>query len=209
MNRNVCNASAGASASAEDLPILPREVEAVLRTLNATSTPGGDRLSFGFWKALDPRGEILAELFEICRTSRRVPDQWWTSRVTLICKNPDGDLGEVSNWRPISVCCTLYKIYAAMLARRRQTWALERDVISPEQKGFMPAEGTFEHVFILDTALADSKSAKNNIYVAWLDIKNAFGSIQHECIQTVMRAFGEYLATLLRALQTSTHVTLP
>jgi len=77
INPNVCNASAGASA--EDLPILPREVEAVLRTLNAASAPGGDGLSYGFLKALDPRGEILAELFEICRTSRRVPDQWRTS----------------------------------------------------------------------------------------------------------------------------------
>jgi len=45
----------------------------------------------------------------------------------------------------------------------------------------MPTEGTFEHVFMLDTALA----------VMLLGfIKNAFGSIQHECIQTVMRAFG-------------------
>jgi len=158
VNPNVCNAS----ASVEDLPILPREVEAVLRTLNAASAPGGDGLSYGFWKALDPRGEILEELFEICRTSRRVPDQWWTSRVTLICKNPDGDLDEGSNWRPISVCRTLYKIYAAVLARL-QTWTLERDVISPEQKGFMLTEGTSEHVFMLDTALADSLSQPKTI----------------------------------------------
>ena len=65
INPNVCNASAGASASAEDLPILPREVEAVLRTLNAASAPGGDGLSYGFWKALDPRGEILAGLRDL------------------------------------------------------------------------------------------------------------------------------------------------
>ena len=147
-------------------------------------------------------GEKSSLGFEICRTSRRVPDQWRTSRITLICKNPDGDLDEVSNWRPISVCRTLYKIYAAVLARSLQAWALERGVISPEQKGFMPAEGTFEHVFILDTSLVDSKSAKNNIYVAWLDINNAFGSVQHECIQVVMRAFGvpsylvEYIADI-------------
>jgi len=113
----VCN------ASAEDLPILPREVEVVLRTLNAASAARGDGLSYGFWKALDPRGEILAGLFEICRTSRRIPDQWRTSRVILIYKNPDGDLGEVSNWRPISVCRTLYNIYTAVLARRLQAWA--------------------------------------------------------------------------------------
>jgi len=54
----------------------------------------------------------------------------------------------------------------------------------------MSTEGTFEHVFMLDTALVDSKSVKNDIYIAWLDIKNGFGSIQHECIQVVMRAFG-------------------
>jgi len=58
----MCN---NASGSVEDMPILPREVEAVLRTLNAASAAGGDGLSYGFWKAHDPRGEILAGLRDL------------------------------------------------------------------------------------------------------------------------------------------------
>ena len=170
--------------------ITASEVDLVLQSLNTASAPGSDRLTYGFWKSVDPRGKLLARLFEICRSSRRIPERWRSSRVTLIVKDAKGDLGDVSNWRPISICRTIYKIYTAVLARRLQRWAVDCGAISPEQKGFLPMEGTFEHVFMLDAAFEDAKSNKRDLYVVWLDLKNAFGSIDHECIPAVLNRFG-------------------
>ena len=50
-----------------------------------------------------PQGEILSRLFEICRRLRQVPQSWRHSRVILIPKDRDGDMADVSNWRPIAL----------------------------------------------------------------------------------------------------------
>ena len=161
-----------------DNPITASEVMQVLSDLKTGSAPGPDGLTYSFWKGLDPKGEILSKLFEICRHFRRVPLTWRHSRVILIPKDRDGDLQDVGNWRPIALSRTLYKIYASVIARRLQRWAVQGNVISPEQKGFVPAEGVHEHVFMLDAMLADAKFNRKNIYLAWLDIRNAFGTVR-------------------------------
>ncbi|CAK8685086.1 unnamed protein product [Clavelina lepadiformis] len=173
----------------DEAPITAQEVEAVLRSLNVGSAPGPDGLAYGFWKDLDPRGKLLADLFEICRSCRTVPDSWRRSRVTLIPKNVEGDMNDMGNWRPISICCTLYKIYASVIARRIQRWAFDGGVASPEQKGFVPTEGVYEHVFLLDSVVADAQMRRRPLVVSYLDIRNAFGSVRHECIVDVLKHF--------------------
>ncbi|CAK8680574.1 unnamed protein product [Clavelina lepadiformis] len=183
----------------DEAPITALEVEAVLRTLNVGSAPGPDGLTYGFWKDLDPRGKLLADLFEICRSRRTVPDSWRRSRVTLIPKSSEGDMNDLSNWRPISICCTLYKVYASVIARRIQRWAVDGGVVSPEQKGFVPTEGVYEHVFMLDSVVADAQMRRRPLVVSYLDIRNAFGSVRHECIADVLRHFDapDYLVRIV------------
>ena len=82
-----------------------------------------------------------------------------------------------NNWRPISLQPTIYKVYAAILARRLASWD---EKISKSQKGFLPFEGCFEHSFIMQSILQDSKRRKRNAQILWLDLKNAFGSVPHE-----------------------------
>ena len=104
-------------------------------------------------------------------------------------KNAKGDRHNVSNWRPIAVCAAVYRIYAAVLARRISDWARENSIISSAQKGFMPAEGVFEHLFMLDQILEDSRVGRRNVCVTWLDIRNAFGSVRPDCILQVLEHF--------------------
>ena len=172
--------------SSLDYPISPAEVEAAINTRDLSSAPGTDGLSYKFWKALDPQGERLARLFELCRVKRRIFTSWRSSRITLICKDAKGDRHNVSNWRPIAVCAAVYRIYAAVLARRISDWARESNVISPSQKGFMPAEGVFEHLFMLDQVIEDARAGRRALCVTWLDIRNAFGSVKPDCILQVL-----------------------
>ena len=50
------------TSTMDEAPITAQEVEAVLRSLNVGSAPGADGLTHGFWKDLDPRGKLLADL---------------------------------------------------------------------------------------------------------------------------------------------------
>jgi len=67
-----------------------------------------------------------------------------------------GEESDLGNWRPICLQNTLYKIYAATIARRIADWALEENVINTAQKGFLPYEGCFEHTFLLRSCMEDA-----------------------------------------------------
>ena len=170
-------------------PISASEVEAVLSSANKTSAPGTDGLTYAFWYALDPKGKLLARLFELCRAKGRIFSSWRTSRVPLICKDPEGDRHDIANWRPIAVCHTVYRLYTAVIARRVGAWAKQRSVISSNQKGFMPVEGVYEHLFMLDEVVADARMGRRPLCVTWLDIRNAFGSVRPDCILQVLEHF--------------------
>ncbi len=174
------------SSQSEDVmdhTIQPLEVKAQLRRLPPKSSPGPDSVGYGSWKWLDWTGDLLATIFEICRCNCRIPEQWKSSATILIHKKGDEDV--VTNWRPISLQNTLYKIYAALIAKRLATWALDTGAFSPSQKGFLPFEGGSEQNFLLRSAFQDAKH-KKKITAVWLDLKDAFGSVPHTVLLSAM-----------------------
>ena len=120
----------------ESSPVSAREVRTQLQRLPSASAPGSDRLPYKVWKAVDPDGVLLAQIFEVCCKRRRIPSAWKRSTTILLYKK--GDEGIPSNWRPISLQCAIYKTYAATWTKRLAGWADEAGVISPSQKGFLP-----------------------------------------------------------------------
>ena len=172
----------------EEIPIDGEEVKAQLKRLPSASAPGPDRLPYKVWKAVDPSGTLLAQIFEICRRERKVPRAWKTSTTVLIYKK--GDEGVPSNWRPISLQSAIYKIYASILAKRLATWAREADAISPSQKGFVPGEGCLEHAFLARSMMEDARRRRKPIHLLWFDLKNAFGSVSHQLLWFAMERLG-------------------
>jgi len=131
----------------------------------------------------------LSIIFNICRKATRIPQQWKESTTTLIYKGK-GEKNDTSSWRPISLQNCLYKIYAAIIAKCIASWAISEGVISTSQKGFLPYEGCFEHSFLLQACLQDSRRKKKNVAIAWLDLKNAFGSVPIDHLLHSMEELG-------------------
>ena len=86
------------------------------RRLPARSAPGPDGLTYQNWKALDPKGELLTLILNLCRKAKRIPGSWKKSVTVLAYKNR-GDKQDLSSWRPICLQNTIYKLYAACIAR--------------------------------------------------------------------------------------------
>ena len=128
-------------------PVEPTEVHKQLKRLPSKSAPGPDGVTYNLWKSSEVTPTLLATVYSICCLNKRVPATWKTSNTILIYKK--GDPLSPRNWRPISLQPTVYKIYAAILARRLVSWAIENKVISSSQKGLLPFEGCAEHSFIL------------------------------------------------------------
>ena len=146
---------------------------------------------------MDPKGAILADIYNICRTNARVPSAWKHSTVTLLHKG--GEPAELKNWRTVSVQLTVYKLYAAIIAKRIASWATATSSFSPAQKGFLAYDGCGVHNFLLCSILGDSRREKN-LLLAWLDIKDAFPSVSHHLMLFFMERVG-LSGSVLRVVQ--------
>lgn len=177
----------------------PAEVSARLQRAKNTA-PGKDSIRYSLLRKRDPGCWVLAAIFNSCKRFRRTPSAWKKAMTVLIYKK--GDRTDPSNWRPISLCSTLYKMYASCIAARITDWALVGNAISKQQKGFMSCEGCYEHNFLLQTILDTVRRSRRQCAVAWLDLSNAFGSIPHEHIFETLAQFGmpETFLSLVREL---------
>ena len=51
--------------------------------------------------------------------------------------------------------------------------------ISPQQKGFKPVDGCHEHNLTLQSVITDAKRKRKGCVIAWLEFRNALGSVPH------------------------------
>ena len=129
------------------LPFKVEEIQHQVKRLPSDSSPGPDGLDYKSWKLMSGSAQVLCTIYNICRENRRIPNSWKTSNTILIYKK--GDPHSPANWRPISLQNTIYKIYAATVAKRLASWCIMTGSISQMQKGFLPFEGCFEHAFLM------------------------------------------------------------
>jgi ribonuclease HI len=180
-------------ASGEDLftsEITAEEVEKVLFKVNKLSAPGLDGNTYQayaqFKVALLP---LLVAVFRRCWKEKKIPQAWKLSCTKLAFKA--GDPHNASNWRPLAMQSTLYKLYTSILQRRLGSWAEENNRIHNAQKGFRDGvAGCDEHQFVSHAMLDDTRRSKLPIYMVYYDIKNAFGAIPHEYLWFVLKAMG-------------------
>lgn len=157
------------------------------------TAPGDDQVSYRDLKLADPGGKILLEVFNICAKFRKVPSKWKVSKTILIHKK--GNTEDISNFRPISLSVTIYKIYTALWANRlvqlhqKLLNKHQPGIFSPEQKGFLPVEGCSEHIFMVEDLIHNARNTKKDLTIAWLDLANAFGSVPHDLITFMLNKF--------------------
>ncbi|GFU05319.1 retrovirus-related Pol polyprotein from type-2 retrotransposable element R2DM, partial [Nephila pilipes] len=117
-----------------------------------------------------------------------VPASWKQSETVLIHKK--GDLADLSNWRPIALSNTIYKLFSKCLTRKLLDWCSANQTLSSCQKGFTPFEGVLEHNFVISQHLEDAHRLKRDSFACWIDISNAFGSIPHSILWSSLKAMG-------------------
>jgi len=148
------------------------------------TVPGDDGLTYRHWKKLDPECTVLTEVVNMCLRYKQVPPAWMKAVTVLIYKK--GAKEDLGNWLPISLSRTLYKLYVGCVANRLTAWLTTNRVLSQCQKGFLPADGAFEHVHTLNRVLENARTHAAYKCVAWLDVSNAFGAIPHQALEAAI-----------------------
>lgn len=188
-------------------PFSKREIRRKLMSMT-NSAPGRDRVEYRHLKLVDPDGSLLSLVFNRCLSEKKIPKAWKQSTIILIYKK--GDSNDPSNFRPIALMSCLYKLFTSLLSSRVSQFAVEFDLMSPHQKSARPSEGCHEHTFTLQSIVADCKRNSKNCFFAWLDLRNAFGSISHDVIYTTLShmGFSESFVDLIKDIYTDTTTTI-
>ncbi|KAK3925266.1 Retrovirus-related Pol polyprotein from type-2 retrotransposable element R2DM [Frankliniella fusca] len=152
------------------------------------TAPGPDGIRYSNIKRRDRGALVTTSVLNRCLAEGSVPSSWKQVQTVLLHKK--GDKFDLGNWRPISLCVCFYKLFTGILAARLGRWAAATGAVSSCQKGFMPSEGCLEHNFILQQCIDEVKVSSRHLAVAWLDLRNAFGSVPHSVIFFILKQHG-------------------
>ena len=137
-------------------------------------------------EVLKPLGEPglaeVARLFD-ARLAGELDDDdaWDEATVRLFPKAPGATA--VADYRPIALQPILLKAYEACLARLARP---VYDHIRPEQFGFRPGTRADYQTWTLRSLLAKASEHRQPVVVVKTDIRKAFDTVPHECLEEAL-----------------------
>jgi hypothetical protein len=120
---------------------------------------------------------MLYLFFTHCFKQQQIPTSWKTSLTTLLYKKSDPTL--FSNHTPIALANTIYKKIISTLTTVLSGYGEKYQILHDSQEGFCVERSTTQQLQIIISALEDAKLTNQDIYLLYIDFKNAFGSIDH------------------------------
>ena len=126
--------------------------------------------------------------FKHCYKQKQIPASWKTSLTVLLYKK--GDPSQLTNHIPIALANTIYKLYTSILTSVFSNYAEKYQILQDSQKGFKAERGTSKQLQLLIAALEDAIYTNQDIYILYIDFKNAFGFIDHATLLAIMKDLG-------------------
>ena len=159
----------------------------VISTRDITSAHGTDGI--GYWALKlcpDAGSKMMVTISKIIIKYGFMPTIWNMSRTILLYKK--GDEHDLKNWRPLTIASCLYRTWTCALASCLQMIHMNCTKLFDEnQKGFIKhKDGCLEHSNMITEAICDANRRGKDIYIASLDLRDAFGSVPHEYIKYVL-----------------------
>ncbi|GJQ89092.1 RNA-directed DNA polymerase, eukaryota [Tanacetum coccineum] len=168
-------------------PITRAEVRNAVWGCGENKSPGPDGFTFEFFrKYWDILGSdfcaAIEWFFEHCMFARGCN----SSFIALIPKTQDPKF--VSDFRPISLIGSLYKVVTKILANRLSL--VISDLISDVQTAFLPNRQILDGPFIINELLSWCKHKKQQAMVFKVDFAKAYDSVRWDFLDDVLVAFG-------------------
>jgi hypothetical protein len=119
---------------------------------------------------------------------RQIPASWKTSITILLYKK--GNPISLPNHRPIALANTIYKFFTSILTTILSAYGETHQILHNSQEGFRAERCTTRQLQLLIGALEDAKFSNQDIYLLYIDFKNAFRSIDHARLLAIMHDLG-------------------
>ena len=169
-----------------------KELRLAVALMKRNKQCGADSIPAEFLHSIclpcSPASEWILSLFQSIWSNKRVPDSWHLAKIAAIFKK--GDVHECSNYRPISLLSSSYKLFALILLNRLRKANVD-EFIWPTQFGFRQGARVSDALFMarrfIDKALA---TKDDKLVLLALDWAKAFDSIMPGPMLEALRRFG-------------------
>ena len=170
-------------------PLSDADLLHIIRTLPRRKAPGPDSIPNELLKLL-PAGALLhiKNILNRALVDGIFPAWWKEVVVSLMTKKAPAE--RLSNQRPVALCNTVYKLFSIVLNSRLTRAVEENSILEPEQAGGRRHRGTTRQLQWLQWQLSDAKRRRKKLYALWIDTTNAFGSVSHEVLWSILKGYG-------------------
>jgi hypothetical protein len=132
--------------------------------------------------------KLLFSFFSHCYKQKQIPTSWKTSLTILLYKK--GDPSKLPNHRPIALANTIYKFFTSTLTFIISAYGEKHQILHDSQEGFRAERSTSRQLQLLIAALEDARFTNQDIYLLYIDFKNAFGSLDHARLLAITKNLG-------------------
>ena len=170
-------------------PFTMEELNIVLRALGKRKASGPDAIPAELLQGAPYILRLyLLDHYNHCFQTGQAPSSWLHSEVVMLVKNYQKDTKLLSNYRPISLTNTMYKIYASLLQKRLAAHFDHR--LRPTQFGFRSGRSVTQHIHILRRLLEVHERQTEAFHAIFLDWAKAFDSVTFSSIQSSLEYMG-------------------
>ena len=172
-----------------DSPFTMAELNIVLRSLSRGRAPGPDTITTDMLKGSPYILKLfLLDHYNHCLATSTTPDSWALSEVIMLVKKIQLDTRDLSNYRPISLTNSMYKLFASLIQKRLSHFFDDR--IRSTQFGFRAKRSTTQPIHIMRRILEVFERQQNSLHLLFLDWSKAFDSVSFSAIESSLRHFG-------------------
>ncbi|KAI9919546.1 hypothetical protein PsorP6_017313 [Peronosclerospora sorghi] len=170
-----------------DAEVAASDLASAIRQMKATSAPGMDGLSAGFYQvAPDVFGECLSIVFKDRLSCGVLLPSQRKSAVVLLHKKESR--AEPGNYRPIALVPVDVKVLSKSLTHRLQS--VIPDLIHPDQKGFVEGRSIHHHVRSLVDLQDLATRRDEEAYALFLDFQKAFDRVNWDYMFRLLERMG-------------------
>ncbi|KAE8821932.1 hypothetical protein PTNB85_10532 [Pyrenophora teres f. teres] len=198
-------------------PYTAAEVYREIVSGGSGTSPGTDGFPYEVYKAITRREKvddeyqyseichILASVFNDVARRENLPNEFLDGVLSILHKK--GDPALLSNYRPLTVMNTDYRLYTAILAKR-MTSAF-KNIIGEYQMAFMPGRLIDDNIRLVQGLIDRYKETPGEgLVMLFLDQVKAYDRVGHEWMYKILRKFRvpKIIIQRIQALSTGTGV---
>ena len=159
-------------------PITTAMVKKAINKLSLGKAAGPSGIVAEMLKAAGSSGaSMIRDLIEDIIFENRIPSEWQESHIVSVYKGK-GDVLNRSNYRGLKLIDQVMKVFERVV----EGFIGQRVVINDMQCGFMQGRGTTDVIFIFRQLQENHLVAGKPLYLAFIDLENAFDRVPREVI---------------------------